>query len=157
MNTRTIEEALQVSLPNWYSDIVERALKDGGYQEIMSNEFDIIEWNKKYRFGYSACPPWPNNLFLIGDDGAASCYAIDLSKQDKKIFLFDHGNPNKILEEVMDVNSWVEETSLEYASLKCKKPQKITIRLALLIGIGVILLSFSLLSGLLTFVFWFKN
>src|SRR5258708_9325181 len=37
--------------------------------------------------------PWAENYFFIGDDGAASCYALDLGTKPLKVLFLDHGNP----------------------------------------------------------------
>ncbi len=106
-----IEWALRIRLPRDYKETV---LNFPVRQHLGSDDsplFDdpgaIIEQNRQYREGFAGMPPWPSHFYFIGDDGAASCYLLDLNQSPSPVFLADHGNIQHISKEADTLNEFV--------------------------------------------------
>ena len=59
-------------------------------------------------------PPWPDSLLFVGDDGAASTYAIDQSDPELSVLLLDHGHPDKVLKSCGFFISWLDHLHTEF-------------------------------------------
>jgi hypothetical protein len=106
-----IERELAVTLPADYKAAVQNYPVRADYGTDDSVLFDdaeaVIDQNRRYRAGFAGLPPWPSHYFFIGDDGAASCYLLDLSKSPAPVLFADHGNIDDIRTEATAVEDWV--------------------------------------------------
>src|SRR5215217_5426572 len=90
-----IERELEVRLPRDYR----RVLSDypfsydlGTSDSILyDNAQGLINQNRAYRAGFAGLPKWPQHYYFIGDDGAASCYLLDLRREQSPVFVAEHG------------------------------------------------------------------
>jgi hypothetical protein len=111
-DVQKIEQALKTSLPEVYR----RTLLNYPFPAYYGSDdfplFDdaeaLIKLNREYHQGFAGMPPWPDSLLFLGDDGAASTYAMDRSDPQLRVLLLDHGHPNKILDSYDQFLSWLE-------------------------------------------------
>jgi len=77
----------------------------------------LIELNRQYHEGYADIPPWPESLLFVGDDGAASTYAIDRADPQLRVVLLDHGHPDRILESYDRFDLWLADLAETFGDL----------------------------------------
>jgi hypothetical protein len=98
-----IERELQIALPIDYKKTMLSfpVRRDRGNDDspLFDNSDALIDLNRKYREGFAGLPRWPVHYYLIGDDGAASCYLLDLTKTPSPVLLADHGNIERLSRE----------------------------------------------------------
>jgi hypothetical protein len=146
-----LEVSLNVKAPDWYKDLLLRHIKDDKSQkssdmEICKDFGFLIEINNDYRNGRFGQVKWKDNLLIIGIDGAASTYVIDLKSERKEILLFDHGNPDDVLDVISNVDEWIEwlnEDSIEV------KNGKNSVFLGIGIALVLLFVSYLLMSNYL--------
>ena len=106
-----IERELAVTLPTDYKVAVQNYPVRADYGTDDSILFDdadaVIDLNRRYRAGFAGLPAWPPHYFFIGDDGAASCYLIDLSTSSSPVFFADHGNIQSLTTEAATIQDWI--------------------------------------------------
>jgi hypothetical protein len=76
---------------------------------LFDNAEGLIECNRQYHDGFAGMPAWPESLLFIGNDGAASTYAIDREDSQLRVLFLDHGHPHKVLESYESFDSWIDE------------------------------------------------
>lgn len=108
-----IERELNVRLPGEYRQVVcnfpipaDRGTSDSF---LWDDPDALIELNCEYREGYAGLDPWPDSLFMIGDDGAACPYVLDLKQTPAPVLHLDHGQPDQVLEQFGSINEFVRQ------------------------------------------------
>jgi SMI1/KNR4 family protein SUKH-1 len=92
-----VEESLGIVLPDSYRDILRRVASRplrGMLAELVCTDAQkLIELNQ-YVGGWArpvaGLPDWPDDLFVIGDDGCGNYYAIRHAEDDSPVLFFDH-------------------------------------------------------------------
>ena len=106
-----IEREMAVALPSDYKAALLKspALTDerGDDRHLFQHADAIIDLNKRYREGFAGLPPWPAHYFFIGDDGAANCYLLDLTKSPSPVFFAGHGNLKNIRKDSATLANWM--------------------------------------------------
>jgi len=109
-----IERELSVQLPPDYRRVLADYPfphdRDNADSLLYGDSQAIIDRNRDYRAGFAGLPKWPEHYFFIGDDGAASCYFLDLRREPSPVYFADHGAVDKLAEEAPDLETWVERT-----------------------------------------------
>jgi hypothetical protein len=112
-----IEAELGISLPEAYRELMLHypfPEKSGNSDSsLFDDEAAIIDLGKKYHRGFAGLAPWPKHLFFVGDDGAASCYALDLSDPSLQVLFLDHGNCREQRVVAASLEVWVKALSGE--------------------------------------------
>ena len=112
-----IERALKTTLPDGYRRTLVNYPFPAYFASDDSPLFDnaqaLIDLNRQYHEGFAGIPPWPESLLFVGDDGAASTYAIDQSDPQLPVLLLDNGHPDKILESHDQFDSWLDHLRRE--------------------------------------------
>jgi len=108
---KRIESGLQIVLPPDYKEAVRnypvRFCQGTDDAFLFDNSEAVIELNRRYRAGFAGLPSWPPHFFFIGDDGAANCYFIDLTKTPSPVFFADHGNIQRVNTEAATIPDWI--------------------------------------------------
>lgn len=108
-----IERELNVTLPTEYKHAVRNypVRRDRGTDDsiLFDDAEAVIGLNKRYRAGFAGLFPWPSHYFFIGDDGAASCYLLDLTKSPSPVFFADHGNVQSLTIEAANIQAWLDD------------------------------------------------
>ena len=106
-----IESELGVQLPADYRDLVRNhpiRAERGTANGILWDDPDaVIELNLKYRRGFAGLKAWPEHFYMIGDDGAASPYVLDLRTPTSPVYLFDHGSVDAATIRGQTVTEWM--------------------------------------------------
>jgi hypothetical protein len=138
-----IESSLQVRLPQDYRQLALNHPIRAEHGTIDGNLWDdataLIEWNLKYRAGFAGLKPWPDHFYLIGDDGAASTYALDLRASPSPVFMFDHGSPDAMFKQAETCRQWMdaflEEMKASGEDPDAERPPPISLSKVLLLAL----------------------
>ena len=107
-----IERELGIVLPPDYKDVIRnypiRADRGTSDSVLFDEPSAIIELNRSYSAGSAGLPAWPRSYFFIGNDGAASCYFLDLTKSPSPVFFADHGNIEEIRTEAPTLRAFMD-------------------------------------------------
>jgi hypothetical protein len=141
-----IESETGIRLPEDYKKIALRYRPDAGTDDapIFDNAKAIINLNQKYHAGFAGMDPWPRHYFFIGDDGAASCYALDLSSNPPKVIFLDHGNPKQVRIEAESFSDYVGQVLKEIDQrpipLPMTRSQRVKAALLVILGFVILIL-----------------
>ena len=113
-----IEHELSISLPDVYRQTIARfpfdAFRGSDDAPLFDDPDALIRLNREYHQGFAGMPAWPESLLFVGDDGAASTYAIDQSDPELSVVLLDHGHPDKVLKSCGSFISWLDHLHTEF-------------------------------------------
>jgi len=140
---RQIEAALKITLPMEYREaLLHYSLSTPGNDDspLFDDAKALVELNRQYRAGFAGMQPWPEHYYFMGDDGAANCFALDLSAQPPKVLFLDHGNCQVTGVEAETFEGWLKQVTLELAPDKVGGVSNPT-RLRVLLWILAVLLS----------------
>ena len=86
-----IQEQFNISLPDWYIELINNLKNKESIEEIDTNWESLIETNKGAQSeGDVWCFPWKKHYWIIGGDGCGGVYFINTESVDKKICYLDH-------------------------------------------------------------------
>ena len=91
-----LEECFEIVLPESYRDTLRRLtrrkrLRNELDKRVLTTATELRELNEDARVTkrVAGLPEWPDDLFVIGDDGFGNYYAIRCDEEDSAVVIFD--------------------------------------------------------------------